>query len=80
MMKMTSAHARRLTLLLILLATAVVTAPAQATGTVDSTSEFILPNQLKTIHRRVDGNEVVAVQIYFRGGARNINAQNAGIE
>jgi len=64
--------------LLVLLA---VTAwPVLGQGTVDSTTEFTLPNQLKTIHRRVDGNEVVAVQIYFRGGARNITEQNAGIE
>ena len=61
-----------------LLALLVVSVTGQ--GTVDSTTEFTLPNQLKTIHRRVDGNEVVAIQIYFRGGARNITAQNAGIE
>ena len=60
-----------------LLALLVVSVTGQ--GTVDSTTEFTLPNQLKTIHRRVDGNEVVAVQIYFRGGARNITAQNAGL-
>lgn len=53
------------------------TAPARAH---DSTTDFTLANGLKTIHRRVAGNEVVAVQIYFRGGARNITAQNAGIE
>jgi zinc protease len=46
----------------------------------DSTSDFITSNGLKVIHRRVQGNEVVAVQIYFRGGSRNINEKNAGIE
>jgi len=46
----------------------------------DSTAEFFTPNGLKTIHRQVTGNEVVAVQIYFRGGARNISQKNAGIE
>lgn len=52
-------------------------APARAS---DTTTDFALPNGLKTIHRRIAGNEVVAVQIYFRGGTRNITAQNAGIE
>ena len=51
--------------------------PAQTT---DATTDFTLSNQVKTIHRRVDGNEVVAIQIYFRGGARSITEQNAGIE
>jgi zinc protease len=52
---------------------------AQSTAT-DSTTDFITSNGLKVIHRRVQGNEVVAVQIYFRGGSRNINEKNAGIE
>lgn len=46
----------------------------------DATSDFVIANGLKTIHRRVSGNEVIAVQIYFRGGSRNINENNAGIE
>jgi predicted Zn-dependent peptidase len=50
---------------------------AQAT---DSTTEFTTANGLKTIHRRVQGNDVVAVRIYFKGGVRNITAKNAGIE
>ena len=54
-------------------------APLQATAA-DSTTEFVTSNGLKTIHRRVQGNEVVAVQIYFQGGSRNINEKNAGIE
>jgi len=70
----------RLVLMVALLVAVVGMAAGQGTGAVDATTEFTLPNQLKTIHRRVDGNEVVAVQIYFRGGARNITAQNAGIE
>jgi zinc protease len=49
-------------------------------GAADTTSEFITSNGLRIIHRRVQGNEVVAVQIYFRGGSRNINEKNAGIE
>ncbi|MDX2042701.1 MAG: pitrilysin family protein [Acidobacteriota bacterium] len=53
---------------------------AQAPASTDSTSDFLIANSLKTIHRRVSGNEVVAVQIYFRGGTRNINEKNAGIE
>jgi zinc protease len=52
---------------------------AQSTAA-DSTSDFITSNGLKVIHRRVQGNDVVAVQIYFRGGSRNINEKNAGIE
>jgi len=46
----------------------------------DSTTDFITANGLKTIHRHIPGNDVVAVQIYFRGGSRNINEKNAGIE
>src|SRR5262245_50757375 len=52
-------------------------APAQAG---DATTDFTIANGIKTIHRRVTANEVVAVQIYFRGGTRNINEKNAGIE
>ena len=52
-------------------------APARAS---DTTTDFTLANGLKTIHRQVTGNEVVAVQIYFRGGTRNITEKNAGIE
>ena len=52
-------------------------APAAAT---DSTIDFTTANGLKTIHRRVQGNDVVAVRLYFKGGVRNITAKNAGIE
>ncbi|MCI0391466.1 MAG: insulinase family protein [Acidobacteria bacterium] len=45
-----------------------------------ATTDFVTANGLKTIHRRVTGNEVVAVQIYFRGGTRNISEKNAGVE
>ncbi|MGH9765843.1 MAG: M16 family metallopeptidase, partial [Blastocatellia bacterium] len=45
-----------------------------------STTDFGAANGLKTIHRRVTGNDVVAVQVYFRGGTRNISEKNAGIE
>jgi zinc protease len=45
-----------------------------------STTDFLTSNGLKTIHRRVTGNEVVAVQVYFRGGARNISDKDAGVE
>jgi predicted Zn-dependent peptidase len=44
------------------------------------TTEFVTANGLKTIHRRIAGNDVVAVQVYFRGGTRNISEKNAGIE
>ncbi|HMV50327.1 MAG TPA: pitrilysin family protein [Blastocatellia bacterium] len=59
------------------MAQAPAVAPANAH---DSTAEFTTANGLKTIHREVKANEVVAVQIYFRGGARNITEKNAGIE
>ncbi|MCI0339367.1 MAG: insulinase family protein [Acidobacteria bacterium] len=59
--------------------TAFVGIAAQSTAT-DSTTDFVTTNGLKTIHRRVQGNDVVAVQIYFRGGSRNITDKNAGIE
>ncbi len=64
-------------------ATQPATAPTQSAAkasTTDSTTDFTTANGLKTIHRSVQGNEVVAVQIYFRGGSRNITAKNAGIE
>jgi len=48
--------------------------------TADGPSEFVTPNGLEAIHQRVQGNEVIAVRIYFRGGARNITSANAGIE
>jgi len=47
---------------------------------VDSTTDFTTPNGLKAVHKRVQGNEVVAIRIYFKGGVRNITAKNAGIE
>src|SRR5262245_4531609 len=49
-------------------------------STSDSTTDFSIDNGIKTIHRKVTANEVVAVQIYFRGGSRNINEKNAGVE
>ncbi len=57
-----------------------VAAQATQAAASDSTTEFVTANGLKTIHRRVQGNDVVAVQIYFRGGSRNINEKNAGVE
>jgi zinc protease len=53
------------------------TAPASST---DNTTDFNTGNGLKTLHRRVQGNEVIAVRIYFKGGTRNVTAKNAGIE
>jgi zinc protease len=55
-------------------------APAAQRAAHDETADFTTANGLKTIHRRVTGNEVVAVQIYFRGGTRNITEKNAGVE
>src|SRR5262245_28081071 len=75
----TTAGAVVISALLTLVAFAQAAMPARAADPVQTT-DFVTANGLKTIHRRVAGNEVVAVQIYFRGGTRNINAKNAGIE
>ncbi len=53
---------------------------AATAQTAEATSEFVTANGLKVIHQRVQGNEVIAVRLYFKGGSRNITAQNAGIE
>ena len=74
--------------LLVVVVASVVTvaqtpAPAPAkkpVGTADATTEFTTANGLKVIHRYVTSNEVVATRMYFRGGSRNINEKNAGIE
>src|SRR5262245_34496929 len=55
-------------------------APSRISARPNSTTDFVTANGLKTIHRMVTGNEVVAVQVYFRGGARNINEKDAGVE
>lgn len=69
-------------------------APAQATGrpilagpqatsaasSADATSEHLLPNGVKMVHREVRGNDVVAIQLYFRGGVRLLSEQTAGME
>src|SRR5689334_11966383 len=63
------------------LAFAQATAPqSTAPSATDNTVDFTTANGLKAIHRQVKGNEVIAVRIYFKGGARNINEKNAGIE
>ena len=60
------------------LAFAQAAAPKLASTT--DTEEFTTANGLKAIHRRVQGNEIIAVRLYFKGGARNITDKNAGIE
>jgi len=42
-------------------------------------SEFEI-NGLKVIHKRVTVNEVISVNLYIKGGSRNITAENVGIE
>lgn len=66
-------------LFLFLLALYAVPAMAQA-PTADGTTDFTIANGVKAIHRRVSANEVVAVQVYIRGGTRNITEKNAGVE
>jgi zinc protease len=67
-----------LTLACALLAFGQAAAPKLASAT--DTQEFVTANGLKAVHRRVQGNEVIAVRLYFKGGARNITEKNAGIE
>ena len=70
-------------LLVSVVALAQTPAPAPVTKSVsatDATTEFTTANGLKVIHRQVTGNEVVASRVYFRGGSRNLNEKNAGIE
>src|SRR5215510_3684467 len=74
---------RRVTSSLMIVALCSLTAFAQAAAPAlanETTTDFTTANGLKTIHRHVPGNDVVAVQVYFRGGSRNINEKNAGIE
>src|SRR5262245_27841040 len=74
---------RRVTSSLMIVALCSLTAFAQAEAPAlanETTTDVTTANGLKTIHRHVPGNDVVAVQVYFRGGTRNINEKNAGIE
>ncbi len=73
----------RLSLLLFMFCLLSSPAFAQAAAlapAANGTSDFTIANGIKTIHRRVSANDVVAVQVYFRGGTRNINEKNAGVE
>src|SRR4029434_5437004 len=77
----TTAGAVIINVLLTLVIFGQAAAPAKTPAAANrSTTDFVLANALKTIHRRVTGNEVVAVQVYFRGGTRNISEKNAGVE
>src|SRR5499426_2525754 len=77
----TAAGAVAVNVLLTLSAFAQAAAPARMSVAANgSTTEFVTANGLKTIHRRVTGNDVVAAQIYFRGGASNVTEKNAGVE
>lgn len=67
-------------LFLTLVAFAQAAAPGRISASNASTTDFVTTNGLKAIHRHVTGNEVVAVQVYFRGGARNISEKDAGVE
>ncbi len=71
---------RALSFLVCFTALTFAQAAAPKLAPVNDTEEFTTANGLKTIHRRVQGNEVIAVRIYFKGGARNINDKNAGVE
>ncbi|HEX2488035.1 MAG TPA: pitrilysin family protein [Blastocatellia bacterium] len=78
---MTAAGAAAVNILLTLAAFAQAAAPGRISAAANgSTTDFVTTNGLKTIHRHVTGNDVVAAQIYFRGGARNVTEKNAGVE
>jgi zinc protease len=77
----TTAGAVVINILFTLIAFAQAAAPSRISAAANgATTEFVTANGLKTVHRRITGNEVVAVQIYFRGGARNISEKDAGVE
>src|SRR5215468_9932673 len=77
----TTAGAVVVNVLLAIITFAQAALPARTSAAANgSTTDFVTANGLKTIHRRVTGNGVVAVQVYFRGGTRNISEKNAGIE
>jgi zinc protease len=77
----TAAGAAAINILLTLAAFAQAAAPGRISVAANgSTTDFVTTNGLKTIHRHVTGNDVVAAQIYFRGGARNVTEKNAGVE
>jgi zinc protease len=77
----TAAGAAAVNVLLTLAAFAQAAAPGRISAAANgSTTDFVTTNGLKTIHRHVTGNDVVAAQIYFRGGARNVTEKNAGVE
>ena len=77
----TTAGAVVINLLLTIIIFSQASAPARTPDPANRlTTDFVTANGLKTINRRVTGNEVVAVQIYFRGGTRNISEKNAGVE
>jgi zinc protease len=75
-----AAGAVAVNLILTLAAFAQAAASTRISAANGSTTDFVTANGLKTIHRNVTGNEVVAVHVYFRGGARNISEKDAGVE
>ena len=54
-------------------------ASLQAVDTLKQVTEFEV-NGLKVLVKRREGSQTVAAALFLRGGARNITAQNAGIE
>lgn len=74
----------RISIAIIAFAVSVQFANAQVVGTDLSSqsalvSEFEV-NGLKVLVKRRPGSATVAAGLFFRGGVRNVNAQNAGIE
>src|SRR5262245_45487733 len=59
---------------------AAVTSPSLQVGdTLKLVTEFDV-NGLKVLVKRREGSQTVAAALFIRGGARNITADNAGVE
>lgn len=71
---------RRLLLALALLLTAYPAAGDVAPAATDTFTTGYTSGGVRVIHRRVDANDIVAVNLYLLGGSAQLNAQNAGIE
>lgn len=71
----------RTTLLALALLFAAQTAAADvAPAATDTFTTAYTSGGLRVIHRRIDANEIVAVNLYLLGGSAQLDAQNAGIE
>src|SRR5829696_1557705 len=58
---------------------AAATAPREAADTLRLVTEFEV-NGLKVLVKRREGSQSVVAGLFLRGGARNVTAENAGVE